>query len=101
TDRCPEGTCVRKNFGAQLKILKRKTRTDHGLHQPDKLTCYLQNQVGHGTAGAGEEVISLGRTSDSSSGVTRSIGSVRVFVKTSTASWANPDKPDAKDFTGI
>ncbi len=60
----------------------------------------VKNQTGHGTAGAGEEVLSLGRTSDSSSGVTKSIGSVRVFVKTSTASWANPDSPDAKDFTG-
>src|SRR5574338_612293 len=60
----------------------------------------VKNQAGHGTAGAGEGVLSFGRTSDSSSGVTKSIGSVRVFVKTSTASWANPDRPDAKDFTG-
>ncbi|HEU5091302.1 MAG TPA: hypothetical protein VFT30_01370, partial [Nitrospira sp.] len=39
-------------------------------------------KAGHGIIGAGERVISFGRTSDSSSGVTKSIGNVRVFVKT-------------------
>ena len=44
----------------------------------------VKNQTGHGTAGAGEEVISFGRTSDSSFGVTKSIGNVRVFACSAT-----------------
>src|SRR5438552_14763907 len=40
-----------KQFRRAAEILDRKTRTDHGLHKPDKLTCYLQPFFGHMIAG--------------------------------------------------
>jgi hypothetical protein len=39
--RRSSGNCARKNFGAALKFLEKEHRTDHGLHPPDNLTCYL------------------------------------------------------------